>query len=62
MSDSIASLIDVFMPELANDMKAEIANGNTEALREVLRQIDRGISQNTAGNPRKGNSRVSRLS
>lgn len=49
VSDSIASLIDMFMPELANDMKTQIANGNTEALRVALRQIDKGISKNVSG-------------
>lgn len=49
VSDSIASLIDMFMPELAGDMKTQIANGNTEALRVALRQIDKGISKNISG-------------
>jgi Zn finger protein HypA/HybF involved in hydrogenase expression len=49
VSDSIATLIDMFMPEVADDMKAQIANGNTDALHVALRQIDRGINKNLAG-------------
>jgi len=48
VNDSIATLIDVFMPDAAKDIKARIASGDTDALHTALRQIDRNLGKDIA--------------